>query len=49
MWQPMTVGCLLLGTASALIGFLVVDVLWRVSLHDYKSRKRIERENRNSG
>ena len=49
IWQPMTVGCLLLGTLSALVGFVVVDVLWRFSLHDYKLRKRNERETRNSG
>ncbi|MDX1507685.1 MAG: DUF2062 domain-containing protein [Woeseiaceae bacterium] len=43
IWQPMTVGCLLLGTLSAVFGFIVVDLLWRFSLHDYKSRKRRER------
>lgn len=43
IWQPMTVGCLLLGTLSAVVGYIVVDVLWRFSLHDYKSRKRRER------
>jgi uncharacterized protein (DUF2062 family) len=41
----MMLGCLLLGTAAALVGYVVVDGLWRYSLHDYKSRKRSERNN----
>jgi len=44
IWQPLMLGCLLLGTASAVVGYLVVDLLWRKSLHSYKSRKRSERE-----
>ena len=28
---------------AALIGFLLLDALWRYSIHDYKSRKRRER------
>ncbi len=40
IWQPLTLGCLILGSLSALIGYVVVDVIWRASLHDYKSRKR---------
>jgi len=45
IWQPMMLGCLLLGTAAALLGYVVVDLLWRSSLRDYKSRKRSERNN----
>jgi hypothetical protein len=45
IWQPMMLGCLLLGTAAAIVGYVVVDGLWRYSLHDYKSRKRSERNN----
>ena len=44
IWQPMMLGCLLLGVASALIGFVVVDLLWRSNVRDYKSRKRNERK-----
>lgn len=47
-WQPMTLGALLLGSAAAFIGFVVVDALWRFSLHDYKSRKRRERRDNES-
>lgn len=45
IWQPMMLGSLLLGLAAALIAYVVVDLLWRSSLHDYKSRKRNERNN----
>ena len=44
IWQPMMLGCLLLGTATAVIGYVVVDLLWRLSVHDYKTRKRGERD-----
>jgi uncharacterized protein (DUF2062 family) len=40
----MMLGCLLLGVASALIGFVVVDLLWRSNVRDYKARKRNERK-----
>ena len=45
IWQPMMLGCLLLGTAAAIVGYVVLDALWRYSLHTYKSRKRSERNN----
>ena len=45
IWQPMMLGCLLLGTAAAIVGYIVLDALWRYSLHTYKSRKRGERKN----
>jgi uncharacterized protein (DUF2062 family) len=43
IWQPMLLGCVLVGSIVALIGFVLLDVLWRYSLHDYKSRKRKKR------
>ena len=43
IWQPMMLGCLLLGFVTALIGFVVIDLLWRSNVRDYKSRKRNER------
>ena len=44
IWQPLMLGCLLLGTTSAVVGYLVVDFMWRKSVHGYKSRKRSERD-----
>ena len=43
IWQPMMLGSVLLGAASAVIGYVVLDVLWRLSLADYKARKRNNR------
>lgn len=40
IWLPLMLGCVLLGAAAALIGYIALDALWRYSLHDYKSRKR---------
>ena len=43
IWQPMLLGCLLLGLASALVGYITLDFLWRLSIGNYKSRKRKKR------
>jgi len=43
IWQPMMLGCVLLGFVTGLIGFVVVDLLWRSSVREYKLRKRNER------
>ena len=45
IWQPMLLGSVLLGGAAALVGFALLDLLWRVSIGNYKTRKRnIRRE-----
>ncbi len=43
IWQPMLLGSLLLGSAAALIGFVVLDGIWRYSIAQYKARKRRQR------
>lgn len=43
IWQPMVAGSLLVGAAVALIAYVSVDLLWRSSVHDYKTRKRSAR------
>lgn len=43
IWQPMILGCVLVGAIAALIGFVALDVVWRLSLADYKSKKRSQR------
>ncbi len=48
IWQPMLLGCLLLGCAAALVGYLALDGLWRYSLADYKARKRRQRSDSRS-
>ena len=39
IWQPMLLGSVLLGCAAALIGYVVLDLLWRISIGNYKARK----------
>ena len=43
IWQPMLLGCVLLGLASALVGYVTLDFLWRLSIANYKSGKRKKR------
>jgi len=43
IWQPMLLGCVLLGTVSAMLGYIVLDLFWRSSIADYKTTKRNNR------
>ncbi|MDH3429172.1 MAG: DUF2062 domain-containing protein [Gammaproteobacteria bacterium] len=40
VWQPLLLGCVLLGSIAALIGYVVLDGIWRYSIHRYKTKKR---------
>jgi uncharacterized protein (DUF2062 family) len=48
IWQPMLLGCVILGTAAAILGYVILDLFWRSSIADYKSRKRSSRRDRES-
>ena len=39
IWQPMLLGSLLMGSIAALVGYAVLDLLWRISIGNYKTRK----------
>jgi uncharacterized protein (DUF2062 family) len=39
VWEPLLLGSLLVGAITALIGYVVLDVLWRYSVVDYKTKK----------
>lgn len=43
VWQPLLLGCVLVGALASLAGFILLDLLWRYSIHDYKSKKRSKR------
>jgi len=43
VWQPMLLGCILLGSFTSLAGLFGLDLLWRTSIADYKTRKRKDR------
>jgi len=49
IWQPMLLGSVLLGLAAAIVGYVTLDILWRISLGNYKERKRKGRRDNNSG
>lgn len=49
IWQPMLLGSVLLGTVAAIAGYITLDILWRLSLADYKNRKRDKRRESESG
>ena len=40
IWQPMLLGSVLLGTAAAIVGYVALDIFWRLSIANYKARKR---------
>lgn len=44
IWQPLLIGCLLLGSLLALIGYIALDLLWRASLADYLAARRRRRD-----
>jgi uncharacterized protein (DUF2062 family) len=46
IWQPMLLGCVILGVAAAIVGYVTLDLLWRSSISDYKTRKRNSRRDR---
>jgi hypothetical protein len=48
IWQPMLLGCLLLGSAAALVAYVTLDIVWRSSIGQYKSRKRAQRRDRDA-
>lgn len=39
IWQPMLLGSVLLGALAALVGYVVLDIFWRISIGNYKTRK----------
>ena len=43
IWQPMLLGCFILGAAAAVVGYVTLDLFWRSSIAGYKSRKRNSR------
>jgi uncharacterized protein (DUF2062 family) len=43
IWQPMLLGCVLLGAATAVTGYVTLNLLWRISVANYKARKRKRR------
>ena len=45
IWQPLLLGCVLLGALAALAGYIALDLLWRASLADYLAARRRRKQN----
>ena len=45
-WQPLILGCLVLASTAALLGYVVLDLLWRASIADYLAQKRARKQKR---
>ena len=43
IWKPMLLGGALVGAVAALLGYVILDILWRYSVASYKSKKRNKR------
>lgn len=39
VWQPLLLGCVLLGAVLSLVGFVVLDLAWRASISLYLARR----------
>lgn len=48
IWQPMLLGCFILGVLAAVTSYITLDIFWRSSIADYKTRKRNSRRGRES-
>ncbi len=48
IWEPLLLGCVLLGALSSLLGFVALDLLWRASISDYLKRRRARRSSRDA-
>ena len=40
VWQPLLLGCVLLGALLAALGYVLLDLVWRATVWDYLARRR---------
>lgn len=43
VWQPLLLGSVLVGLIASFFAYAILDLVWRLSLADYKTRKRNDR------
>jgi len=46
VWQPLLLGCVLLGATLSLVGFVALDLLWRASISGYLAKRRRRRKSK---
>ncbi len=49
IWEPLVLGCAILGTLSAAAGYTAVRLLWRLSLVRKWEERRLRRDKQNNG
>ncbi len=49
IWQPFLLGCLILGSLSALTGFVAIRLFWRFHIVQYIKKRKIRRKQMKSG
>lgn len=43
-WQPLMLGCFVIASTVAVVGYVGLNVLWRASIADYLAKKRAARD-----
>ena len=43
IWQPLLLGCILIGAVSSIVAFITLDMLWRASIADYLAKRRAKK------
>lgn len=46
IWQPLILGCLILGLVLSFLGYVILDLAWRASISDYLAQRRNRRRKR---
>lgn len=44
IWQPLLLGCLLLGMLASAVAYVILDLLWRASIADYLEKRRAKKK-----
>jgi len=48
IWQPFLLGCLILGTTCATLGFVAMRILWRLHVFQYIKKRRLRKKQASS-
>jgi len=46
IWEPLLLGCVLVGSVVATVGYVALDLLWRASISDYLAKRRAKRSDK---
>jgi hypothetical protein len=46
IWAPLLLGCVLVGSFAAIVGYVTLDIIWRASIADYLAKRRAKRRDK---